>query len=316
MVQYRRAGRQRQGSKGLLKKLIVFGAIFVAGLAAGLGLAWYASPVWSFNEAVRAQEALVNASVSQYREGRFAEAAVLMQQANKAGERTDEAWPFLFPYNGAVVRATGVLKYLHPGPDYRAPEAAYLFRLAGENDRARPYYESLATRHGRTTAQLDLSASSFLRESAWFEASAAASASAENLFRQSRADRMRSFRSRPLDEQLALFLYGSQEVQPPADYLADCFALNGPTGVALVRERLAVAGSDSDTRDMAALLEVIQSSGAYDVQHDSALIDHLRMRIAAMVDPGLKAAATARVGRIAAATVHTAGDPTTCDAQL
>ena len=300
----------------MLKKLIVFGAIFAAGLGAGLGLAWYASPVWSFNEAIRAQEALVDASVSQYREGRFAEAAVLMQQANKAGERTDEAWPFLFPYNGAVVRATGVLKYLHPSPDYRAPETAYLFRLAGEEDRARPYYEELATRHGRTPARLDLSASSFLRESAWFEASIAASASAKNFFRQSLADRTRSFRSRPLDEQLALFLYGSQEVQPPADYLADCFALNGPTGVALVRERLTVAGSDPDTRDMAALLEVIQSSGTYDVQHDSALIDHLKMRVAAMDDPGLKTAATARLGRIASASLHAAVDPTECDAPL
>ena len=143
--------------------------LFVAGLATGLGLCWYVSPVWSYNESIGIRETLVDASVSQYRSGRLSEAAVLMQQANNVARRPDATWPLLFPWHGAVMRITGAFSVVHVSQDYHAPETAYLFRSAGQEDRARPYYESLEARHGRTSVQIDQSAAAFVREASSFQ---------------------------------------------------------------------------------------------------------------------------------------------------
>lgn len=137
--------------------------------------------------------------------------------------------------------------------------------------------------------------------------------SIRDFFRQPVVERMRTFRARPLDMQLALFFYGNQKIHPPALYLADCFALNGAAGAALLRERLGVAGSDLDTRDIAALLDAIQTMGTHDVRHDSLLMDRLNGRIASMSDPGWKDAASSLLQRIETVPTQPPGDMTRCE---
>lgn len=151
-------------------KNILFGALlFFLGGVAGLWLCRYVSPVWSYNESIGIREMLVDASISYYRAGRVPEAAVLMKEANQVASRMDATWPFFFPWNGAMLRVTGAFSGVHVSRDYRAPETAYLFRAAGLEEEARPYYERLQKERGRTPAQIDASAEAFIREAAAFQ---------------------------------------------------------------------------------------------------------------------------------------------------
>jgi len=133
-----------------------------------------------------------------------------------------------------------------------------------------------------------------------------------DFFRQPVVERMRTFRTHPLDVQLALFLYGNQKVHPPAQYLADCFALSGPDGVTLLRERLGMPGSDLDIRDMAMLLETMQAAGTYDVRHDAQLMGRLSERIATMRDQGWKSTALSMLKRIETAVLHRPASVSQC----
>lgn len=153
----------------MTNKLLIGVLLFLSGVAAGVTLCWYASPVWSYNESIGFREDLINASITRYREGRVAEAAVLMQEANEVAARPDAAWPLMFPWHAAILRATGVFSDVHVSRDYRAPETAYLFRAAGQEELSRPYYERLETQRGRNQAQIDASAAAFIREAALFQ---------------------------------------------------------------------------------------------------------------------------------------------------
>jgi len=152
-----------------MKRLLLYLLFFVLGSSFGMLLCWYASPVWSYNEAIRSREDLVDASVLQFRSGRVAEAAVLMQQANEVASRPDQSWPMMFPWHAAVLRITGVFSSIHVSKDYRAAETAYLFRASGQHDRAGPYYERLQRQRSRTPEQVDASASAFLRSASAFQ---------------------------------------------------------------------------------------------------------------------------------------------------
>jgi hypothetical protein len=144
-------------------------SFFMAGMTAGIAACWYASPVWSYNEAIGIREGLVDASVREFRKGRYAEAASTMREANRVATRADIAWPFFFPWNASVVRITGVFSQIHVGPAYRAPETAFLYRAAGDEANAGPFYRLVQERTGRTQEQIDASSASFLRESAAFQ---------------------------------------------------------------------------------------------------------------------------------------------------
>lgn len=152
-----------------MKKISLYLLTFFLGASSSMFLCWYVSPVWSYNEAIRSRENLIDASVSEFRDGRIAEAAVLMQQANQIAARPDQAWPISFPWHAAILRVTGVFSDIHVSRDYRAPETAYLFRASGQDGRALPYYERLQKQRGRTPEQIDNSASAFLRSAALFQ---------------------------------------------------------------------------------------------------------------------------------------------------
>lgn len=98
--------------------------------------------------------------------------------------------------------------------------------------------------------------------------------------------RMAAFRSYNLSEQLDIFFYGNQVRHPPAQELAVCYALSGPPGARLLRERLAKSNTDLDVRDIALLLEEMQRYGTYDVRGDAIMMDRLENRIASMQDRG------------------------------
>jgi hypothetical protein len=105
-------------------------------------------------------------------------------------------------------------------------------------------------------------------------------------YRQSTIDQQRTFRRHALDEQFKLFLFGNQVRHPPALYLADCFALNSPSAVSLLRARLAVDNHDLTVRDIAMLLATIDAMGTYDVAADNQLLRALNSQIAKMRNAG------------------------------
>lgn len=158
-----------EGVVALAIKLLMGVFLFCSGIAAGITLCRYASPVWSYNESIGIREDLVNASIARYREGRVAEAAILMKGANGVAARPDMTWPLMFPWHAAVLRVTGVFADIHVSRDYRAAETAYLFHVAGLEELSRPYYERLETQRGRNQAQIDASAAAFIREAALFQ---------------------------------------------------------------------------------------------------------------------------------------------------
>lgn len=99
-------------------------------------------------------------------------------------------------------------------------------------------------------------------------------------------ERMATFRSYTVSQQLDIFLYGNQVRHPPEQELALCYALNGPSGAHLLRDRLAKPVTDLDARDIALLLEEMQRYGTYDVRSDTVMMDRLQDRIASMRDKG------------------------------
>jgi hypothetical protein len=86
------------------------------------------------------------------------------------------------------------------------------------------------------------------------------------------AQRMSRFRNYAVSTQLDLFFYGNQAIHPPATYLASCFAMSGPSGVSVIRERLEGSLTALETRDIAHLLETMQAMGTYDVRDDPGLM--------------------------------------------
>jgi hypothetical protein len=99
---------------------------------------------------------------------------------------------------------------------------------------------------------------------------------------------MRRFRDYST-EQYDLFIYGNQYRHPPAQYLAQCFALNGTAGVELLRTKLPSAANDLTVRDIARLLTEIDSMQTYDVAGDRELMAALRGRAETMKDPEWRA---------------------------
>jgi hypothetical protein len=99
-------------------------------------------------------------------------------------------------------------------------------------------------------------------------------------------EQMATFRQHSITEQLEIFFYGNQFRHPPAQGLALCYAMSGPSGAALLKARLSKPGADLETRDIALLLEQMQRYGTYDVRGDTIMINRLSTRIASMHDDG------------------------------
>lgn len=110
--------------------------------------------------------------------------------------------------------------------------------------------------------------------------------------------RMRHFRQYRVTEQYDLFIYGNQFRHPPAQYLAQCFALNGIEGVDLLRVKLREASDDLTIRDITKLLKEIDAMRMYDVAGDHELMTSLGMQVQHMKDPGWKALVTEMIAKI------------------
>lgn len=121
---------------------------------------------------------------------------------------------------------------------------------------------------------------------------------ARAFYDQTRADQQRSFRKHSLQEQLALFFFGNQVRHPPALHLAQCFALNGASGVDLLRSKLQSGGDDLTVRDIAMLLATIDAMGRYDVAGDAPLMSALKAHVANMSDAGWRDTAERKVESI------------------
>lgn len=107
---------------------------------------------------------------------------------------------------------------------------------------------------------------------------------ARAFYSQPVTQQMRTFRQHPLADQLNLYFFGNQVREPPAIYLARCFALSGKPAVDLLRSKLEVPNDDLTVRDISALLAAIDSMGEYDVSKDAQLMDALKAQVASMHD--------------------------------
>lgn len=145
-------------------KISLLGSLCVLlGFFAALTIFAYASPVLNYNARIPVREDLVNSSVDSFTHERYSDSAVLMLAANQVASRRDESWPFFFPLRAFVIKITGAFDYIRVPDDYRKQEVAYLYEKAGEREIASQYYEELEKRSGKTRAQVDRSASAFLK---------------------------------------------------------------------------------------------------------------------------------------------------------
>ncbi|MDR6644514.1 hypothetical protein J2X57_003757 [Luteibacter sp. 1214] len=100
--------------------------------------------------------------------------------------------------------------------------------------------------------------------------------------------RMSEFRNYRVDTQLELFFYGNQVIHPPATYLASCFAMNGPSGVRVIRRRLSGHLTTLEMRDIALLLETMQAMGTYSVRDDETLMAAIEKSVSEVAEGGWK----------------------------
>lgn len=107
-------------------------------------------------------------------------------------------------------------------------------------------------------------------------------ASIKDYFRMPMAEQIKEFKNHNLEEQYQLFLYGNQVVHPPAIYLAQPFAEQGPTIVPFLREKLGSAKDEATIRDIAQVFSELARLKLYDFSADGALMELLDKRASQM----------------------------------
>jgi len=135
---------------------------------------------------------------------------------------------------------------------------------------------------------------------------------AQKFYEQPVQAQLGAFHTHPPSDQLALYFYGNQQRHPPAIYLARCFALNGASAIPLLKEKLDSKPGDLDVRDIAYLLENIDSMGQYDVSSDKVLMTTLAARVDEMSDAGWQKIARGEVARLSSGHQGPAQDAPEC----
>lgn len=91
-------------------------------------------------------------------------------------------------------------------------------------------------------------------------------------FRKPIQAQMKEFGDRSLDEQYAIFICGNQIIHPPAMYLSQPFADQGPRIVEFLRMKLIQAEGDLTIRDIIRVFVEMSRQGTYDVAQDPSLM--------------------------------------------
>jgi hypothetical protein len=117
--------------------------------------------------------------------------------------------------------------------------------------------------------------------------------------------RISQFVATDLEKQYAIYICGSQYLEPPATYFAEPFARKGGGIVEFLKNRLSHASDDGTVRDIVLVFTEMGRQRTYNIAGDSDLMRVVDDRVAAMKDEGWKRLVEQQVKEIRAA--HSAG---------
>jgi hypothetical protein len=93
------------------------------------------------------------------------------------------------------------------------------------------------------------------------------------------------FEKYDFDTQYKIYIYGTQQIEPPMIGLAWPLARQGARIVQPLEAKLESADDDLTIRDIAFVFRVMSDLGTYDVAGDKPLMEKLRMKVSAMKNP-------------------------------
>jgi len=99
-----------------------------------------------------------------------------------------------------------------------------------------------------------------------------------DFFKLSISERIKQFKNHTLEDQYELYLVGNQIVHPPAIYLAEPFAEQGPIVVPFLKKKLEVAKEEVTIRDISLVMFTLSQKKLYDFSKDNELMDLLAQR--------------------------------------
>jgi hypothetical protein len=109
-----------------------------------------------------------------------------------------------------------------------------------------------------------------------------------NFFEKPTTTQVAKFRLYSIDDQYAIYLYGNQRLEPPAQYLAAPFGAEGRKVVCYLSQRLTRTSSDATIRDIILVFSRMSLERAYNVGKDVKLMQLLKTSLARIRDPGWK----------------------------
>jgi hypothetical protein len=95
----------------------------------------------------------------------------------------------------------------------------------------------------------------------------------------STSEQVQKFKNYSLDEQYEIFLFGNQAVHPPAVYLANPFAEQGPIIVQFLKVKLKNARKEVTIRDIVSVFSELARMNLYDFSKDSELMGLLDRKV-------------------------------------
>jgi len=98
-------------------------------------------------------------------------------------------------------------------------------------------------------------------------------------FRMSTNEQIKHFNDYNLDEQYELFIFGNQVVHPPAIYLADLLAEQGPGIIPFLTAKLQATQDEITIRDIMTVFEYMAQRKVYDFTQDTELITLMEQRV-------------------------------------
>ncbi len=104
-------------------------------------------------------------------------------------------------------------------------------------------------------------------------------------FRNPIRQTIREFSARPLADQYAIYLCGTQFIHPPALELAGPFAAQGPPAAAFLKGRLAATVEDLDVRDILQVFREMKRQHTYSAASDDSLMFLIRAKSGSISNP-------------------------------
>lgn len=111
--------------------------------------------------------------------------------------------------------------------------------------------------------------------------------------------RLAQFSDADLEKQFAIYICGSQYLEPPAMYFVTPFAQEGRTAANFLRTKLLQTKDDGTIRDIIMVFSEMQRAGTYPVASDRELMQVIRNGAARITDTAWRHFVERRVNQIA-----------------